>query len=179
MTDSTLHRKLQTFFKPKREHDTVMTKKTAAGLSSPERVISIIGPGMRVVGDCDTTDTVRIEGQVEGSVRAEKAVVIGKGGSVTGDIYTQDAVIAGSVKGGLVVESRLELQSTCLIEGEIRATRLQLEEGGVVNGTVSVGRKEPLTGMDAPARAPGKAGAGSKQPGGGVFRGGAKSKGTG
>ena len=56
---------------------------------------------MRVVGDCDTTDTVRIEGQVEGSVRAEKGWVVGKGGSVVGDIHTQDAVIAGSVKGAL------------------------------------------------------------------------------
>ena len=178
MSDNAWHRKLQTYFKPKREHGTVMAKRNAAPPSSPEKVISIIGPGMRVVGDCDTTDTVRIEGLVEGSVRAEKAVVVGKGGSVVGDIHTQDAVIAGSVKGALDVESRLELQSTCLIDGEIRATRLQLEEGGVVNGTVSVGRKQPVAGMDPAVRAPAKATAGSKQPGGGVFRG-AKAKGTG
>ncbi len=178
MTDNTQHRKLRTYFKSKREHGTVMPKRIAAPPSSPETVISIIGPGMRIVGDCHTTDTVRIEGRVEGSVRAEKAVVIGKGGSVTGDIHTQDAVIAGSVKGALDVESRLELQSTCLVDGEIRATRLQLEEGGVVNGTVSVGRREPLAGMEPAARAAGKSSAGPKQPGGGVFRGGAKSKAT-
>ena len=172
---STLHGRLQTYFKPKREHGNNMTRKPAARASSPEKVISIIGPGMRVVGDCDTTDTVRIEGQVEGSVRAEKAVVVGKGGTVTGDIQTQDAVIAGSVKGALDVESRLELQSTCLIDGEIRATRLQLEEGGVVNGIVSVGRREPVAGVDAPA----KPGAGSGKPVGSSFRGGVKSKGTG
>ena len=135
---------------------------------------------MRIVGDCDTTDTVRIEGQIEGSVRAEKAVVIGKGGRVTGDIHTQDAVIAGSVKGALDVESRLELQSTCLVDGEIRATRLQLDEGGVVNGIVSVGRKEPIGAHDPgqgvprgePARPP------AAHQGGGIFRRGAKSKGS-
>ena len=46
--------------------------------SPQEQVISIIGPGMRVVGDCDTDGTVRIEGAVQGNVRAGKAVVVGK-----------------------------------------------------------------------------------------------------
>ena len=109
--------------------------------TSPEQVMSIIGHGMKVVGDCVTTDTVRIEGSVEGSVRADKAVVIGKEGRVTGDVLTQDAVIAGTVTGMVQVHSRLELQSTCKIDGEIQAASLKLDEGGTVNGTVAVGRQ--------------------------------------
>ena len=119
-----------------------MSKVRTTPAASADKVISIIGPGMHIVGDCDTTDTIRIEGTIEGSVRAEKAVVVGKGGRVNGDIQTQDAVIAGMVKGALDVDSRLELQSTCVIDGEIRATRLKLDEGGIVNGTVSIGRKD-------------------------------------
>ncbi len=108
----------------------------------PEAVISIIGAGMQVCGDCESTDTIRIEGTVEGWVRAEKAVVVGKEGKVIGDVTTADAKIAGSVKGILDINSRLEIASTANIDGEIRAARLQLDEGGVVNGSVSVGRKE-------------------------------------
>lgn len=119
-----------------------MSRVRTAPSASSDKVISIIGPGMHIVGDCDTTDTVRIEGRIEGSVRAEKAVVIGKGGHVNGDIQTQDAVIAGTVRGALDVDSRLELQATCVVDGEIRATRLKLDEGGVVNGKLSIGRKE-------------------------------------
>ena len=130
----------------------VMSKVRATPAASSDKVISIIGPGMHIVGDCDTTDTVRIEGRVEGSVRAEKAVVIGKGGHVAGDIQTQDAVIAGTVKGALDVDSRLELQATCVIDGEIRATRLKLDEGGVVNGSVRIGRRE-AGGIQAPTAA--------------------------
>ena len=112
--------------------------------TSPEQVMSIIGHGMKVVGDCVTTDTVRIEGSVEGSVQADKAVVIGKDGRVTGDVLTQDAVIAGTVTGMVQVHSRLELQSTCKIDGEIHAASLKLDEGGAVNGTVAVGRNQPV-----------------------------------
>lgn len=131
-----------------------MARKGPTPTSSPEQVISIVGPGLRIVGDCDTTDTIRIEGHIEGSVRAHKAVVIGKAGRVNGDIHTQDAVIAGTVKGSLIVESRLELQATCHIDGEISSARLQLEEGGIVNGTISVGRKDAGVAID-PGAAPG------------------------
>lgn len=109
--------------------------KSGAPLDS---VISIIGPGMKVVGDCETDGTIRIEGVVEGSVRAGKAVVVGKDGRVKGDVSTQDAVISGTVQGTVSAESRLELQATARIDGEIRARRMQLEEGALLNGTVQM-----------------------------------------
>ncbi len=107
--------------------------------TAPDSVISIIGPGMTIVGDCETDGTVRIEGSVEGSVKAGKAVVIGKQGSVKGDIVTQDAVISGRVHGKLTAASRLELQATCRIDGEVHTRRMQLEEGAVLNGSVLMG----------------------------------------
>lgn len=104
-----------------------------------EGVISIIGPGMQVTGDCESEGTLRIEGKVKGTVQAGKAVVVGKDGMVDGDIKTQDAVIGGRVTGSIVAESRLELQATCVVEGEIQARRIKLEEGGKVNGMVQIG----------------------------------------
>ena len=106
--------------------------------SVPESVISIVGPGMKVVGDCETDGTLRIEGAVQGAVRAGKAVVIGKDGLVIGDILTQDAVVSGRVEGSVTAESRLELQATCRIDGEVSTPRLQLEEGAVLNGSVNM-----------------------------------------
>lgn len=116
-----------------------MAKETAAAQAAHENAISIVGPGMRVTGDCETEGTLRIEGGVKGTVRAGKAIVIGKDGFVDGDVITQDAIIGGRVTGSVVAESRLELQATCVIEGEIRARRIKLDEGGRVNGTVRTG----------------------------------------
>jgi len=116
-----------------------MARDRVVKASPPEQVISIIGPGMKVVGDCDSDGAIRIEGSVQGNIRAGKAVVVGKDGVVEGDIFTQDAVIAGTVKGVLRAESRLEVQPTSKIEGEVVAARMQLEEGAVLNGTVKMG----------------------------------------
>ena len=66
-------------------------------------------------------------------------------GVVDGDIFTQDAVLAGTVKGVVRADSRLEVQSTCRVEGEIIASRMQLDEGAMLNGTVQMG-----TGSDLP-----------------------------
>ena len=117
--------------------------------TSPESVISIIAPGMKIVGDCETDGTIRVEGTVDGSIKAGKAVVVGKQGRISGDVKTQDAVVAGRIEGSLVAASRLELQATSHIEGEVHTRRMQLEEGAVLNGTVH------MTG-DAPKGAPTK-----------------------
>lgn len=118
--------------------------KDQGGQPPRDTVISIIAPGMRVVGDCDTDGTLRIEGTIEGTVRAGKAVVVGKEGVVLGDIRTQDAVIGGQVTGTIIAESRLELQPTAVINGEIRARRVKLDEGGTINGNIHMTEQPAL-----------------------------------
>lgn len=115
-----------------------MARDRHAANSTQENVISIIGPGMRVVGDCTTEGSIRVEGEVRGTIQAGKAVVVGRDGVVEGDIHTQDAVVSGRVKGTVVAASRLELQATCRIDGDVNTRRLQLEEGAVLNGRVEM-----------------------------------------
>ncbi len=102
-------------------------------------VVSVVGPGMEIVGNIKCDGTVRVEGQVEGSIRATKSVVIGKSGRVSGDIETQDVVVAGTVTGTVVGASRVELQDTCRVEGDIRSRRVKLDEGGQVEGRLQMG----------------------------------------
>ena len=112
----------------------------ALRMGNAENAISIIGPGMHIEGDIVTDGTVRVEGRIKGTVRAGKAVVLGKEAEVVGDIITQDAVIGGRVTGTVVAESRLELQSTCVVDGSVRARaeHLQLEEGARFNGQIEM-----------------------------------------
>ncbi|MFL5382770.1 MAG: polymer-forming cytoskeletal protein [Longimicrobiaceae bacterium] len=144
------------------------TEKVAAdGKPGPPRPnessMSIIGPGMRIKGDLVTEGTVRVEGTIEGTVRAGKAVVIGKEGEVIGDVLTQDAVIGGRVRGTVSAESRLELQATAQIEGQIsaRAQHLVLEEGCRFNGQVQMLGEETQRALPPP---PPPAAAGADSP---------------
>jgi cytoskeletal protein CcmA (bactofilin family) len=102
-------------------------------------VVSVIGPGMEIVGDIKCDGTVKVEGKVNGSIRASKSVVVGEGGEVEGDIETQDVVVAGAVTGTVTGASRVELQDTCRVEGDIRSRRVKLDEGGRLDGRLLMG----------------------------------------
>jgi cytoskeletal protein CcmA (bactofilin family) len=106
--------------------------------ASGDAAISIIGQGMRVVGDIWTEGIVRVEGVVEGSVHAGRSIIIGKHGEVRGDVVAEEAVVGGKVRGSLRATSRLELQSSSSVEGEIttNAHQLKLEEGAMFEGTI-------------------------------------------
>ncbi|MEE9207613.1 MAG: polymer-forming cytoskeletal protein [Gemmatimonadota bacterium] len=98
--------------------------------------VSILGSGMKVVGDCSSDGAIRIDGRIEGSVKAGKSVIVGQGGCVIGDIATKDAIVGGRVQGCISADSRVELLGTCHVEGDIRSRRIKLDEGGQVDGSL-------------------------------------------
>ena len=124
-------------------------------------VVSVIAPGMTILGDVTCDGTVRVEGKIEGSIKATKSVVVGKGGRITGDIETQDVVVAGTVIGTVAGASRVELQETCKIEGDIRSRRVKLEEGGQIEGRLHMAGKAA---DEKPTASAGKGASASIQP---------------
>ena len=54
-------------------------------------------------------------------------------------VAQQDAIIAGSVDGSVTAESRIELQASCRVQGDIRSRRVKLDEGGQVDGQLHMG----------------------------------------
>lgn len=79
-----------------------------------------------------------IMGDVSGAVRATK-VEVRRGGSVRGGIVADEAVIQGRVHGGVQARSRLALEESAEVEGDVLARRLALKEGGRVNGNIRMG----------------------------------------
>jgi cytoskeletal protein CcmA (bactofilin family) len=140
---------------------------------------SFIGPGMVLAGDCETDGTVRVEGHVQGNVRAghltlavggrvdgdvngaraddggtgQPSVIhghvggavrtlrveVGTDGTVGSGIEAREAVIHGRVTGGVVASDRLLIAASAVIEGDVRAPRLGLEEGARVVGSIRAG----------------------------------------
>jgi len=47
--------------------------------------------------------------------------------------------VEGEVKGNLTASDRIELKQTARLEGDVRATKLTVDEGAVFSGHVNVG----------------------------------------
>jgi len=97
----------------------------------------------KIDGDVTATDSPQakafvISGDVSGAVRATK-VEVRRGGSVRGGIVADEAVIHGRVHGGVQARTRLALEESAEVEGDVLARRLALKEGGRVNGNIRMG----------------------------------------
>lgn len=100
--------------------------------------LSIIAAGTTINGDIDTNGVIRIEGRVEGAVRAGRQVLIGRQGEVRGNVTTREAVIGGKVQGAVSASERLEVQGTSTIIGDITTKSIAVIEGGKINGNVRI-----------------------------------------
>lgn len=129
----------------------IFTEKGRGGLE-PDVGLSIIGTGMRVVGDIMAEGVVKVEGVVVGTVRAGRQVLVAKGGEVEGDIITREAIVGGEVRGSIQADERVEVQATSVVHGDIATRRLFVQEGGEINGVLRMGERaatEPMAGAKA------------------------------
>ena len=100
--------------------------------------LSIIAAGTRIDGDIETDGVIKIEGRVEGSIRAGRQVLVGRQGEVQGNVTTREAVIGGKVQGSIIASERIEVQGTSVIVGDISTKAIAVIEGGRINGTVRI-----------------------------------------
>lgn len=112
-----------------------------------EATLTIIAPGTRLEGELISSGVVKVEGTVAGTIRAERQVLVARGGVVEGDIHTVEAVIGGRVQGGVNATERIEVQSGAGVNGDVSTKSLVVQEGGEVNGLVK------MTGSDGAAPA--------------------------
>ena len=117
---------------------------TKGGAPANGNALSIIAAGTTINGDIDTDGVIRIEGRVEGAIHAARQVLVGRQGSVLGDISTREAVIGGKVEGTITATERLEVQSTSLIIGDINTRAIAVIEGGKINGSVRISDAKEL-----------------------------------
>jgi len=101
--------------------------------------MSVIGNGMRVIGDIESSGVIKVEGSIEGSVRGARQLLLGRSGTIHGDIYAVDAVLGGAVVGTVIASERVEIQGTSSVEGDIHTKSMVVFEGGMINGAVRMG----------------------------------------
>ena len=100
---------------------------------------TIIGKGTIITGDIEAAGNIRIEGTLIGHIRSKSKVVLGQGGSVTGNIFAQNAEVQGEIMGHLYISEQLILKSTASIKGDIFAQNAQTETGYKHSGHAEIG----------------------------------------
>ena len=99
---------------------------------------SVLDAQLTVRGDIETDGTLRVDGRLDGSIRRADIVVIGSGATVVGDISAREVIVGGSVQGNVTATTRIELQPSAVVTGDIDAGAIMIQEGCVVQGRLTV-----------------------------------------
>ena len=94
-----------------------------------------------IVGNITAPKDLRIDGTVQGDVVCAGKVVLGKTGSIVGNIQCSTAEIAGKVTGNISAQQSLTLKSSSLFEGDIQTASLVIEPGASLNGKCKMSRE--------------------------------------
>lgn len=100
--------------------------------------LTIIAVGTTVVGDLASEGVVKVEGAVEGTVRAGTQLLVAPGAVIRGDVFATEIVAGGEIHGGVNADERVEIQAGAVIDGDIRTGRLHIADGGRVNGQITM-----------------------------------------
>lgn len=95
---------------------------------------SIIASGTTLKGDITSNGDIRIDGTLQGNIHCTAKVVIGANGTVEGDISGAQADIMGKVNGTIKVKELLQLKGGSQVNGNLYATKLQIEPTASFNG---------------------------------------------
>jgi len=107
--------------------------------SSAGNQYSMIGKSIVIKGEILASDPVYVYGSVEGSINAPAhRVTIGKEGRVKADIRAREVVIMGEVCGNLDSRERVEIRSDGSLMGDLSTSRIYIEEGAVLSGSIDV-----------------------------------------
>lgn len=110
-----------------------MKKRNTTVFDGPDR-LNVLVEGTRVKGDIVMESSIRIDGEVVGNLASSAKVVVGKNGTVKGDLNCSEADIEGRIEGVIKVEDLLILRANARVNGDIKCSRIQIEDGAQFTG---------------------------------------------
>ncbi|MGE0115168.1 MAG: polymer-forming cytoskeletal protein [Steroidobacteraceae bacterium] len=118
------------------------TPAPAAPTSTPARAAlkeSVLSAELTIEGKIEGAGHVRIAGRFKGDVHVQGNVTIEQGAQVTGEVKAEVVIIAGQLDGNVDASTRVELLTTGLLNGDLKAGSLTVAAGSRMRGRAEFG----------------------------------------
>lgn len=99
---------------------------------------SRIEKSTHIKGSIKTHSDIRIDGTLEGDIQTKGKLIVGKGGTVKGDVVCLNADIEGNFQGKLNAQETLNLKSESVVVGEVTIGKLVVAPGATFNAKCSM-----------------------------------------
>lgn len=110
---------------------------------------NVLGSDVEIKGSLKFTGELTFEGKLEGEIHTDGTLHLGDTAVINGNIDAQSVVIRGKVNGNVNAKDKIDIKAKAELFGDIRATKLVIEEG-----VTYVGRTEVNPNKVAPTASP-------------------------
>jgi cytoskeletal protein CcmA (bactofilin family) len=137
---------------PPRPASAVPTHEPAsrAGVAAGDQ--AIISKGLFVKGEISGTESLYIDGKVEGSISLPgNRVTVGRNGQVGANVTAREVVVLGKVKGNVTATDRVDIRAEGALSGDVTAARISIEDGAFFKGGIDIRKPDGKAEKSAPA----------------------------
>jgi cytoskeletal protein CcmA (bactofilin family) len=118
-------------------------------MTTPGSSKNVLTSDVEIKGNLKFSGELTFEGKLEGEINSDGTLVLGDTAAINGNINVNSVVVRGKVNGNVIAKDKLELKSKAELFGDIRASKLAIEEG-----VTFVGKTEVNPNKVAPSPAP-------------------------
>ena len=99
---------------------------------------NVLGSDVEIKGNIKFTGELALDGKLEGEVHTDGTLTLGDSAVVNGNINAQSVVVRGKVNGNINAKEKIEIKTKAEVFGDIRASKLAIEEGVTYVGKTEV-----------------------------------------
>jgi len=105
----------------------------------PAEGSTVIGKSVIIRGDLSGSEDLYLDGDIEGTITLpDNRLTIGPNARAKADIHARDVVVLGRLTGNVTATGRVDLRESALVNGDIVAARLAIEESVTLKGRVEL-----------------------------------------
>lgn len=99
---------------------------------------NLLSSDVEIKGSIKFQNDLTIDGKVEGEIQSPGNLTVGENAEIRGEIKTKSVTVHGKVHGNITVDERCELKARAVLQGDLKAARLVIEEGATFVGKSEV-----------------------------------------
>ena len=120
-------------------HDDERTPAVPRPVTTTTSDQATIGKSLVIKGEVSGSESLYIDGRVEGSINLSgNRVTIGRNGVVAANISAREIVVLGKVRGNLTASDRVDIRSDGSLTGDVVAARISIEDGAFFKGGIDI-----------------------------------------
>jgi cytoskeletal protein CcmA (bactofilin family) len=124
-------------------------------MSTNNTVKNILNSDVEIKGNVKFSGELTFDGKLDGEIHTDGVLTLGDSAVINGNISGQSVVVRGKVNGNINAKEKIDIKSRAELFGDIRATKLVIEEGVTYVGKTEVNpNKVSPTPPARPAEAP-------------------------